>query len=131
MGFCAGCLPLPPPDPFATLPSFCSVPPEAEFCGPHQWATWCPGVIYRELRRMWARRRRVRSESWCWELPPGGVTALVGHFWPKFPTTAPSPHLISPKVTALKAAPPPWSPLEPGHTSAKSFSLDFPQITFI
>ena len=42
--------------------------------------------------------------------PSWGVTALVGHFWPKFPTTAPSPHLISSKVTALKAAPPPWSP---------------------
>lgn len=42
--------------------------------------------------------------------PSWGVTALAGHFWPKFPTTAPSPHLISPNVTALKAAPPLWSP---------------------
>lgn len=99
-----------PPDPFATLPSSCSVPPEAEFCGAHQWATWCPDVSYRELRRMWREGGEWGQRAGVGSSLLGGVTALVAHFWPKFPTTALSPHLISPKVTALKAAPPPWSP---------------------
>ena len=120
-----------PPDPFATLPSSCSVPPEAEFCGAHQWATWCPDVSYRELRRMWARRRRVRSESWCWELPPGGghssccaLLAQVSHN-----CSVPSPH--QPQSHSLESCTTPLVSLEPGHTSVKSFSLDFPQIAFI
>lgn len=99
-----------PPDPFATLPSSCSVPPEAEFCGAHQWATWCPDVSYRELRRMWARRRRVRSESWCWELPPGGSQLLLRTSGPSFPQLLRPLTSSAPKSQPWKLHHPPGPP---------------------
>lgn len=66
--------------------------------------------------------------------PSWGIKALVGHFWPKFPTTAPSPHLISPNVTALKAAPSPWSPQSLGTLLQSPFHwtfLKFPSFEYV
>lgn len=124
-----------PPDPFATLPSSCSVRPEAEFCGPYQWATWHPGISYRELRRMWVRRRRVRSESWCWGLPPGGSQLWLGTSGPSFP------QLLHPLISSAPMSQP-WKLCHPcGLPRAwahfckvlfrRTLDLDFPRTAFI
>lgn len=62
-----------PPDPFATLPSSCSVRPEAEFCGPHQWATWHPGISYRESGEdVGEKEEKWGQRNWCWGSLLGG-----------------------------------------------------------
>ena len=72
----------------------------------------------------WGQRAGVGSSllgghSSCWAL-----LAQVSHN-----CSVPSPH--QPQSHSLESCTTPLVPLEPGHTSAKSFSLDFPQIAFI
>ena len=96
------------------------------------WTTppgyWHPGISYRELRRMWARRR-VRSESRCWGLPPGGpaLLAQVSHDF-----SLPSPH--QPQCHGLESCTIPMVTLEPGHTSQSPFHwtfLKFPSFEYV